>query len=245
VSGFGLGKTIAVGAGASVAGVALAQLWPATSGWRQARNRFAPGLSGVGRAGHVALTFDDGPDPGSTPAFLDTLDTLGWKATFFMLGSMASAWPELTAEVAQRGHEVAVHGWTHSNHLRHGPGWVGRELVATRDKLAELTGVTPVWARPPYGAVSASTFAGARRAGLKTVLWTTWGRDWRDQATTESIVDDVQRTLVPGATVLLHDSDCTSAPSSWKATLAALPLLAEHWDADGLTVGPLADHGLI
>jgi hypothetical protein len=42
-------------------------------------------------------------------------------------------------------------------------------------------------------------------------------------------VDDVQRTLVPGATVLLHDSDGTSTAGSWKATLAALPLLAEHW----------------
>jgi peptidoglycan/xylan/chitin deacetylase (PgdA/CDA1 family) len=245
VSSFGLGKAIAVGAGASVAGAALVQLWPATSGWRPARNLLAPRLSGVGRAGHVALTFDDGPDPASTPAFLDALDLLGWKATFFMLGGMASAWPELTAEVAQRGHEVAVHGYTHSNHLRHGPGWVGRELLATRDKLAELTGVTPVWVRPPYGALSASTFVGARRSGLKTVLWTTWGRDWRAHATPESIVDDVQRTLVRGATVLLHDSDCTSAPASWKATLAALPVLAEHWDAAGLTVGPLADHGLL
>jgi peptidoglycan/xylan/chitin deacetylase (PgdA/CDA1 family) len=245
VSSLGLGKAIAVGAGASVAAAALAQLWPATSGWRRARNRWAPGLAGVGRAGHVALTFDDGPDPTSTPAFLDALGSLGWKATFFMLGSMAAACPELTAEVAKRGHEVAVHGYTHSNHLRHGPGWVGREMVATRDKLAELTGVTPVWVRPPYGAMSASTFVGARRAGLKPVLWTTWGRDWRNEATPESIVDDVERTLVPGATVLLHDSDCTSSPGSWKATLASLPLLAERWDAAGLTVGPLADHGLL
>jgi hypothetical protein len=77
------------------------------------------------------------------------------------------------------------------------------------------------------------------------VLWTTWGRDWRNQATPESIVDEVQRTLVRGATVLLHDSDCTSAPGSWKATLASLPILAEHWDAARLTVGPLADHGLL
>ena len=245
MSSFGLGKAIAVGAGASVAGAALAQLWPAASGWRHARNLLAPDLSGVGRAGPVALTFDDGPDPTSTPAFLDALDSLGWKATFFMLGGMANEWPELTAEVAQRGHEVAVHGYTHSNHLRHGPSWVGRELIATRDKLAELTGVTPVWVRPPYGALSASTFVGARRAGLKTVLWTTWGRDWRNQATPESIVDDVLRTLVRGATVLLHDSDCTSAPSSWKATLAALPILAEQWDAAGLKVGPLADHGIL
>jgi peptidoglycan/xylan/chitin deacetylase (PgdA/CDA1 family) len=198
----------------------------------------------VGRAGHVALTFDDGPDPVSTPAFLEALDSLDWKATFFMLGSMAATCPELTTEVARRGHEVAVHGYSHSNHLRHGPGWVERELLATRDKLSELTGVTPLWVRPPYGAISTSTFVGARRTGLKPVLWTTWGRDWRYAATPESIVDDVQRTLVPGATVLLHDSDCTSVPGSWKGTLAALPRLAELWEASGLTIGPLAEHGL-
>lgn len=225
--------------------MALAHLWPAAASWRRARNRWAPGLSGVGTPGHVALTFDDGPDPVSTPAFLDALGSLGWRATFFMLGSMAAACPELTAEVAQRGHEVAVHGYTHSNHLFRGRGWVSRDLRATRDVLGELTGATPQWVRPPYGALSASTLAGARRAGLRPVLWTTWGRDWRGESTPESIVDDVQRTLVPGATVLLHDSDCTSVAGSWKATLAALPLLAERWAASGLTVGSLADHGLL
>lgn len=70
----------------------------------------------------------------------------------------------------QRGHELAVHGYTHSNRLRHGRGWVGRELLATRDKLAELPGVTPLWVRPQYRAPSASTFVAARPAGLKTVL---------------------------------------------------------------------------
>jgi peptidoglycan/xylan/chitin deacetylase (PgdA/CDA1 family) len=76
------------------------------------------------------------------------------------------------------------------------------------------------------------------------MLWTTWGRDWRECATPESIVQDVMTTLVPGATVLLHDSDCTSAPGSWKNTLAALPLLAERWQAGGLEVGPLREHGV-
>jgi peptidoglycan/xylan/chitin deacetylase (PgdA/CDA1 family) len=156
--------------------VRLSQLrrWPSygprpPAGARRATSG-PPGLSGVGRAGRVALTFDDGPDPASKPAFLDALGSLGWKATFFMLGGMAAVWPELVAEVAQRGHEVAVHGYTHSNHLRHGPGWVSRELLATRDKLAELNGVAPLWVRPPYGALSASTFVGARPGRVEAGL---------------------------------------------------------------------------
>ena len=238
------GATAAVALVAGAAGsLALAQLLPATSSLRWARNRFMPRLAGVGAPGHIALTFDDGPDQCSTPAFLDTLDELGWRATFFMLASMAQQAPDVAAEVARRGHEVAVHGSVHSNHLRRGPGWVADDMVKARDLIAELAGVLPRWARPPYGALSASTLYAARRAQLRPVLWTTWGRDWRDGATRETIADDVSATLVPGATVLLHDSDCTSAAGSWKATLAALPLLAERWEAEGLAVGRLSDHG--
>ena len=116
---------VAIGVAGSMALVGLAQVLPAASGVRRGRIRWAPSLAGVGAPGHVALTFDDGPDPGSTPAFLDALDELGWRATFFMLGRMAAAHPDLAAEVARRGHEIAVHGYLHSNHLRRGRQWTG------------------------------------------------------------------------------------------------------------------------
>jgi peptidoglycan-N-acetylglucosamine deacetylase len=238
------GARLATGAAMTAVTGAFAQFLPAASSWRDFRNRCLPGLAGVGTAGHVALTFDDGPDPASTPRFLDALDTLGWRATFFMLGSMAAAFPEVTIEAARRGHEVAVHGYTHSSHLLHGPRWVVRDVLLARQTIEELTGTAAFWLRPPYGALSSSTLVAARRTALRPVLWTTWGRDWRAGATVESIVDDISSTLVRGATVLLHDSDCTSAPGSWKATLAALPILAELWDAQGLAVGPLSEHGV-
>jgi peptidoglycan-N-acetylglucosamine deacetylase len=76
------------------------------------------------------------------------------------------------------------------------------------------------------------------------VLWTAWGRDWRAEATPGSVVADVARGVVPGGTVLLHDSDCTSADASWRITVAALPLLAELFADHDLEVGPLRDHGL-
>lgn len=233
----------AAAGGAVLAGsVAFAQLLPAVSCLRRLRNLTMPGLAGVGKPTHVALTFDDGPDPASTPAFLDTLDSLGWRATFFMLGTMASAAPELVIEVAHRGHEVAVHGSKHSNHLRHGPRWSTRDVLSARDLLAELSGAQPRWYRPPYGALASSTLIAVKRAGLQPVLWTTWGRDWREGATPESVVEEVEASMARGATVLLHDSDCTSAQGSWKATIAALPLLGEIWAARGLTVGPLSEH---
>ncbi len=206
--------------------------------------RFTPNLVGRGRPGHVAITFDDGPDAASTPACLEALDSLGWHATFFMLGHMAARAPGLVAEVAAAGHEVAVHGYEHRNMLRRTPGAARDDIRRCRDTVADLAGVEPVWFRPPFGLLSFGSVRGARDAGLTTVLWTTWGRDWRREATPETVVADVMRRYVDGGTVLLHDSDCESYRGSWRATVGALPLIAAALDARGLSAGPLAEHGL-
>lgn len=233
-----------VAAGAVAVGLGgLAHVAPAATAWRQARNVLLPQLAGVGAPGHVALTFDDGPDPASTPAFLDLLDELGWKATFFLLGSQTRRAPDLAAEVARRGHEIGVHGDRHTSHLRRPLPWTTRDVAAGLRVVSEATGTEPIWFRPPYGALSASSLVAARRNGLRPVLWTTWGRDWRPDATSASVAESVRATQRPGATVLLHDSDVTSAPESWRAALGALPVLAGRWADQGLTVGPLRDHG--
>jgi len=235
---------ILAGAGIAAGLAALAHAAPAVGSWTQLRRVVVPAFSGVGSPGHLALTFDDGPDPASTPAFLDCLDRLELRATFFLLGEQVRRSPGLAKELVERGHEAGVHGDRHTSHLRRPAGWVSRDVRAATDIIAEATGVAPVWFRPPYGAVAASSLVAARRAGLRLVLWTCWGRDWRADATPDSIVTRVERGRRPGATVLLHDSDITSAPGSWTRTLAALPELAERWRAAGLSVGTLSDHGI-
>ncbi len=209
------------------------------------RRRWLPGLSGMGASASVALTFDDGPDPASTPAFLDALDDLGWKATFFMLGSMVRRAPEIAAQVASAGHEVAVHGDQHRSHLWRSPRDVATDLERATATIVEATGRQPTWFRPPYGVLSTGSLVAARRLGLRTVLWTTWGRDWRAEATPTSVVANVESDLTPGGTVLLHDSDCTSAPGSWRSALGTLPALAELFAARGLQPGPLGAHDVV
>jgi peptidoglycan/xylan/chitin deacetylase (PgdA/CDA1 family) len=228
-----------------VAGAALAHLLPAVTTWRGLRCWATPGLAGVGRADHAALTFDDGPDPLSTPAILDQLDQLGWQATFFLLGAMVRQAPSLTAELVARGHEVGVHGDEHRSHLQRTPAAIRDDVARARDSIADATGLQPVWFRPPFGALSAGSLTAAYQLGLRPVLWTTWGRDWRAEATPATVVADVAEGLRPGATVLLHDSDCTSAPESWRATLGALPPMADLFARRGLAVGTLGDHGLL
>jgi len=235
----------ALAAAAVAAGcVAVAHAGPGVTALAPIRRRFFPRLSGQGRPDHVALTFDDGPDPAWTPAFLEVLATWRARATFFMLGSMAASAPGLAAEIAAAGHEVAVHGWAHQYTVLRGPRAVADDLARARDAVAAAAGVRPRFYRPPYGVLSAGALAAARRLGLTPVLWTCWGREWTRGATPRSVWATLGGNLTGGATVLLHDSDCTSPPGSAAAALGALPLLLEECAVRRLVAGPVREHGL-
>jgi peptidoglycan-N-acetylglucosamine deacetylase len=227
-----------------LAGLAVAHAAPGVTALGPVRRRFFPRLSGLGHSDHVAVTFDDGPDPAWTPAFLEVLAAARVRATFFMLGAMAARAPGLAAEVAGAGHEVAVHGWAHRYTILRSPRAVADDLARATDAVAGATGAQPRFYRPPYGVLSSGALAAARRLGLTPVLWTCWGREWTAGATPRSVATTLTSTLAGGATVLLHDSDCTSPPGSVAAGLGALPLLLEECALRRLVAGPVAEHGL-
>ncbi|GIF47283.1 polysaccharide deacetylase [Asanoa ferruginea] len=202
----------------------------------------APALAGVGDRRHVALTFDDGPHPSSTPAFLELLDRLGVRATFFLLGEQAAAYPALARRIVVDGHEVALHGYRHRLLPTRSPSATRDDLHRGYASVATVTGVQPRWYRPPYGVLTPAAQAAAAELGMRPVLWTDWGRDWTARATPGTVYDTVTRRLAGGATVLLHDSDTQSAPGSWRATLGAVTPLAGACDRRGWTIGPLGEH---
>jgi peptidoglycan-N-acetylglucosamine deacetylase len=201
---------------------------------------FMPRLAGHGAPDHVALTFDDGPDPRSTPHFLEVLRRRGIHATFFLIGEQLSRNPYLGKEIAAAGHEVAVHGWRHQCVL--GRGRVYDDLARTHDLIARITGVRPRWYRPPYGVLSWPALLAARLLDLTPVLWSSWGRDWTANATPASVFRTVTRDLHGGGTVLLHDSDRYAAVDSWRSALGALPLLLDECSRRQFGIGPLRDH---
>jgi peptidoglycan/xylan/chitin deacetylase (PgdA/CDA1 family) len=201
----------------------------------------APALSGISELQHVALTYDDGPDPASTPAFLDLLDRLGVRATFFVLGRHLGD-SGLLREMAGAGHEIGIHGWDHRPVAMRGPHGLRDDIVRTRDLVQDTTGTRVEFYRPPYGLMSATSQWAAHAAGLRTVLWSAWGRDWERAATAASVAAKVSDQLRPGGTVLLHDSDRTSSPGSWRPTLGATEDLVPRWLGADLAVGPLAEH---
>jgi peptidoglycan-N-acetylglucosamine deacetylase len=222
--------------------VAAAHLLPSVGTVPALRRRLLPTLSGRSDAAHVALTFDDGPDPESTPRFLDLLERIGVRATFFLLGSQAASHPELARRIVADGHEVAVHGWAHTPHLLRTPWAVRADLTRAYDCVRDTTGARPTAWRPPNGVLSGAGLLAARQLGLRPVLWTADGRDWRADATPASVLTRIEAQLGPGGTVLLHDSDITSAPGSWASALGAVSALAELCGRRGWRIGPLRDH---
>jgi peptidoglycan/xylan/chitin deacetylase (PgdA/CDA1 family) len=217
---------------------------PAVTALRGFRMALFPRMAGVGHRSHVALTFDDGPDPMSTPQLMAALDRRGVRATFFVLGAMLARAPKLGRDLVAAGHEIAVHGWTHDNLLLRTPAATFAELARTKDLIEHLTGCRPQFFRPPHGVLTTPALVTARRLDLAPVLWTCWGKDWLRQSTPESVLSTLRAGLSPGGTILLHDSDCASASGAWRSAQAALPRLLDDCALRGLRVGPLAEHYL-
>ena len=180
----------------------------------------------------VALTFDDGPDPRTTPLVLDRLDRLSLAATFFCLGEQVVAHPELVSEIRDRGHQVETHGFRHGHHFVRSPRWVRADLNSAVDAM-EQVGIHPRWFRPPFGQTTGATMVEARRHNLRLVLWSAWGREW-DEPDASSVARRVRAGVGPGGIVLLHDADAQSPPGSSRRAAEALGPIAEDLHRQGL-----------
>jgi len=173
----------------------------------------------------VALTFDDGPHPEGTPAVLDVLEGAGLRATFFVVGEQVRRRPALAAEIAARGHLVALHGFRHRPQPILSARAVEDDLARGADAIEQATGRTPAWHRPPYGLYSPAGLDFARRRGLTPILWSKWGKDWRRLTTPQRIARRATSDLRPGDVILLHDADFYSSSNSHRRTAEALKLI--------------------
>jgi peptidoglycan/xylan/chitin deacetylase (PgdA/CDA1 family) len=155
----------------------------------------------------VALTFDDGPDPRSTPRVLDLLDEAGAKATFFVIGSKADEHRELVRDIAERGHAIGIHSYAHERLLSlRSPAHVQDDLTRSLDLLHEITGVRPIMFRAPIGHISPAMARAVRALNLSVIGWSVRGVDGWSGAKSDAVATKINRKLCDGAIVLLHDA---------------------------------------
>ena len=197
----GLGSLAALGLGAG--GCAYAAASPTSQ-------VFGSTLVRPQRHGELALTFDDGPNPEWTPRLIDLLAEHHVKATFFLVGRYAEAEPYLTRYIAESGHIVGNHSWSHPNLAFTSRKKIRDELYRTKYALEQITGSPVRYFRPPFGWRRPYALMEARELGMSPVLWNAMTDDWKEPSGHEiagrlgNKVDALGRRG-HSATVVLHD----------------------------------------
>ena len=150
----------------------------------------------------VALTFDDGPHPASTPYVLDILSKYDAKGTFFMIGKAARAYPHIVKQVAEAGHAIGNHSWDHQAF----PALTGKErrqqIRACKEALHPY-GESIL--RPPKGYQNYFSRLDALLLKYKVITWNIHVEDWKN-VSTEAMVNNLLSRFRPGSIILLHDA---------------------------------------
>lgn len=188
----------------------------------------------------VALTFDDGPSPENTPRLLATLRRLHVRATFFVIGYLAQAYPGIVRSEARLGMAVGNHSYNHPDvpPFEQLPLPLIRDEIALDDQVLARLGIHTHLFRPPGGGTSAQVVQVAAALGQRVVLWSVDPTDWQPGITAKLIARRVLAAVRPGSIVELHDGG-----GDRSATIAALPAIvrgirARHLRLVTLIAGP-------
>ena len=153
------------------------------------------------------LTIDDGPDPEDTPALLELLKKHDVKATFFVIGQKAERHPELIRQIADAGHSIGNHTWSHpqASFWCKGPWSTFQEIVRCQKTIQSITGNAPTLFRAPVGHSNIFVHAILKQLNLQLIGWSSRGFDAvssdADQASQKII-----QSMKPGAIILAHEA---------------------------------------
>ena len=210
-------------------------VWPRSRVLGRTLTRLPPGS----RRGQVALTFDDGPDPDVTPGLLDLLDAGGARASFFLIGERARAYPDLVREIAGRGHLVENHTMSHAALFAClGPGALRREVEEAQAVLTSLAGRPPGLVRAPAGLRSPLLDPVLAQFGLQHASWSRRGYDARC-GNPGRVLRRLLRGVRPGDVLLLHDGNAARTAEGRPVVLEVVPALLATLGALGLRAVPL------
>ncbi|MDQ1332904.1 MAG: peptidoglycan-N-acetylglucosamine deacetylase [Bacteroidota bacterium] len=152
----------------------------------------------------LCLTFDDGPDPKSTPDLLEILDIYEIKTVFFCSGKAAGKYPELIEMIKSKGHIIGNHGYNHLNGLKTPAGKYCDDVHfasgLTSDKIF----------RPPYGRLRLKQYYRLSKT-FKIVLWDIMPYDFDAEYGLEKSLGKINKMMRPGSIIVLHDKPVSAS----------------------------------
>jgi peptidoglycan/xylan/chitin deacetylase (PgdA/CDA1 family) len=192
----------------------------------------------------IYFTYDDGPNPTTTPALLEVLAREGVQATFFLIDRhINDGTAPLVARMFADGHTVALHSHTRALMVM-SPDTFARTLTAAADHIEQVAGSRPCRAfRPHAGWRSASMYAGLKKIDHRLVGWSwmLWDWNWFRQRTSEAVVGRVLERARAGAIVVMHDGDESAPLADQRHTVDATARLIPALRARGFAFGTICD----
>src|SRR3990172_8889592 len=190
----------------------------------------------------VYLTYDDGPNPATTPDLLDVLAREGARATFFLIDRHVT---EETAPLIRRmfaeGHAVALHSATR-RYMLFSPSALARTLTDAADRIGRLAGARPCRAfRPHAGWRGGEMYAGLRHVDYQLIGWgwMLWDWNWFRARTADSIVKRLADRVSAGVIILMHDGDESAPRKDQRQTVDATARLIPALRARGFGFAPV------
>jgi probable sporulation protein (polysaccharide deacetylase family) len=162
---------------------------------------------------------------------LDILKENDIRITFFIGGEWAKDNPELLKRMAEEGHEIGNHGYSHKHHNNLNLDGNKREILETEKVIESILGIKTRLFAPPYGEFNKTTLQAAGSLGYRTIMWSIDTIDWRRDGT-EKIIQRVMKNPHNGALILMHPT---------KDTLTALPVIIDKLQGLGYRFGTVSE----
>ncbi len=206
--------------------VSAAQQCPAPEDRDLQTWRFGEVLRGDPLVPQMALTFDAGAGSGTINELLDVLRDRNVHATFFIAGAFADRYPAIVARIAEEGHELANHSYSHPDFRTLSERQMRVELQRGTAAIETASGtrIAPLW-RPPFGSRDERILQIVRDEGFRSIYWTFDSGDWIVGATSDGIIRTVLQRASNGAVVVHHVSP--------QATARAMPIIIDRLQERG------------
>ncbi len=169
----------------------------------------------------IAFTFDDGPHPENTPKIIELFEQYNGRATFFVLGSLATKYKDIIVDAYQRGFEIDNHSWSHQNLVKIPIDQAYDEIHHTSDAIFSITGKDPLYLRPPYGSYNNEIKQIANYMDIQ--LWNIDTEDWKYK-NANVVTRNILKNAKDNSVILVHDIH----KSTLEGIKNALPKLQEQ-----------------
>lgn len=193
----------------------------------------------------VYLTFDDGPNPATTPDLLDVLAVEHVQATFFLIDHhITDQTAPIVARMFREGHAVGLHSASR-RYMVLDAAALASTLTASADRIEMLTGKRPCRAFRPHAGWRNGEMYGALDRNNYTLVgwgWMLWDWNWFRRRTAGSLVKRLAARVSAGDIVVMHDGDESSPSTDQRQTVEATAKLIPLLRARGLEFGTVCQN---